>query len=238
MPITEKPRRSSRYAWRRCSVMRQSPLLSGLRMLAIAFLLMIPLLADSKTDDALAAALAQNKAQALTIAALTKAVASNAAHSDSATQQRNAETTLATTNAVAAQQAVSDQKETAARVEAKADSAASNAVAANSNADEAARAGDRNTNLIYLWGAMGIIVPAFLKYLSDGRMLRSQEAIAQLAANHQADVLGKLNKAAEDTAVLKNQTNGMTERLEKLATAAGHAQGVSDANSDAGRMGD
>jgi hypothetical protein len=192
----------------------------------------------SKVDDALAAALAQNKALTLTNEALTKALAANAANNSSANRQRAGAANTASVNEVAAQQAVSDQKETSVRVETKTDAAIATAAAAKTAADSAATAGDRNTNLIYMWGALGIIVPSFLKFLSDGRMLRWQETIASLAAEHQADVLGKLNKAAEDTAVLKTQTNGMSNKLQELAMSAGHSQGMLDAQSDSVRTGD
>jgi hypothetical protein len=210
---------------------------------ALLCLVLLPVyVVASKTDDALAAALAQNKALALTNVALTKAIqqgnSAAAARSNSADQQRDAASAATTTNAVAAQQAVSDQKETAVRVEAKTDAAATSAAAANHNSEAAVATGDRNTMLIAMFGMLATIVPVWLRYKSDGRQLAAAAALAELAVTHQAEVVGKLNQQAADTQVLKTQTDGMTNKIAELAAAAGHSQGVLDERNDAGRTGD
>ncbi len=192
-------------------------------------LLSIPLYA-AKTDDALAAAQAQVKAQQLTIDALTKAVAKTNINAASATQQRTEASETAAHNAVHAEQAVSDQKENAVRVETKTDAAVAGATAAKSSADAALNAGDRNTMLIALFGALSLILPAYWKYKSETQTRAVATALAVQAAAHQTELVGKLDK-------VQNQTNGMTQRLEKLAGDAGHAQGVLDGR-DAGRTGD
>jgi hypothetical protein len=206
----------------------------GKIILALWILLAPALYAANKTDDALASALAQNKAQALTIAALTKAVAKTnvdaGVRAADATQQREAASTTTAVNAVAAQVAVSDQKETAIRVETKTDAAVAGATAAKSSADEATSAGNRNTMLIALFGALSIIMPAFWKYKSESQARIAATALAAQVSAHQAEVVGKLNK-------VQTQTDGMTEKIEQLATAAGHAQGDLDAR-DAGKTGD
>jgi len=193
---------------------------------ALTILLLTPALFAAKTDDALAAAQAQVKAQALTIEALTKAVAKTnvdaKARAVEATQQRETASEVAAHNVVHAEQAVSKAEETSVRVEAKTD-------AAVASADHAAKTSESNNALIYaglltsILTFLGVALQSVLKYLSDGRILA--------AANvHQREVVDKLDTVTE-------QTNGMTERLEKLAGAAGHAQGVLDGR-DAGRTGD
>lgn len=193
----------------------------------LIFLLTACGLHANKTDDALAAALAQNKAQALTIQALTKAVAKTnvdaGVRADAAMEQRTA-------TAVAAQVAVSDQKESAVRVETKTDAAVATASAAKSSADEAARVGQSNNGLIYaglltsILTFLGVALQSVLKYLSDGRILA--------AANyHQQEVNSKLDKVTA-------QTDGIVETVKNLAGEAGYSKGQLDANKDAGRTGD
>jgi len=194
-----------------------------------------PHLYGSKTDDALAAALAQNKAQALTIAALTRATAKAnsdaAARAITATQQRDSISAATDANVANVAQSVSDQKDTSVRVEAKTDAAVASATAAKSSADAATSASDRNTMLIALFGALGLIGPAWFKYRSDVNATATAVALAAQVEAHQAEVVGKLDKVA-------TQTNGVMDRVAQLATAAGHAQGVVDANNEAGRVGD
>lgn len=195
--------------------------------------LFLPALFGSKTDDALAAALAQNKAQALTITALTKAVSKGnsdaAVRSADAAQQRDATSATIDVNAAKAEQAVSDAKDTSIRVEAKTDAAVAGVNAAKSSADDAARFGQSNNSMLYvsfivnLFLFLGVAFQSILKFISDGRTHAWQNAADISAREH-----------TEQLTVLKTQTNGMTERIEKLAVAAGHAQGELDAR-DAGK---
>ena len=188
----------------------------------------------SKTDDALAAALAQNKAQALQIQALTRAVVKTNADANNratdATQQRDAGT-VATVNAVV--QAANSQIENAARVENKTDAAVATAQAAKSSADEAAHFGQSNNSILYVSLTVNLflfltnVFQGILKFISDGRTHAWQEAASNTSRTQTAQL-----------EALKNNTDGLVDKIETRAVDRGHAQGIVDAHNDAGKTGD
>ena len=179
----------------------------------------------AKADDALALALTQNKALVQANADLAKAIAKlnagNAQRADIASKQRKDASVVNDNNATAAQQAVNEQKEMAARVEAKTD-------AAKLSADYAARTSESNNTLLYgslfanLLSFIVLVFNAVLKYMSDGRLLASQAA---LAAN-QREVGVKLDKASAVSDQIVANTNGMTLKIEELSHKRGFAEGT------------
>jgi hypothetical protein len=231
--------------------------------------LFAPLAAANKTDDDLAAALAQNKAQAATITSLKQAIDKSNAdavrRASSATQQRDSTTATIDANASDAQQAVKDQKDVAARIERKAE-------AAKASADAAVTSSQANNTVMYasmcvtIAGFLGLLVREIFKYASDGRLLESsnevatltaalvasQEEAKRLAAEHQGQVVAKLDQseakldqgnakldeAAGVNATIVRQTDGLLDKVAAIAKAGGHSQGMLDERNDPGRTGD
>ncbi len=148
----------------------------------------------SKPDDPLAEALARNKTLTDANTALVRQIA--AAHGDSA-----AASAVMGADASLARQAVSDQKEAEIRLEIKAEEA-------RASAASAARSGELGNALIFMFGTLSVIVPAFMGYLRDERMHKWQ------------------TKQSDAIDVVKEQTNGMVDKMARLADAAGHSRGV------------